>query len=226
MPHVMRTMLALLLVVFGLCQSGRGYSILTHEEIVDLLWADQIKPLLKQKFPAATEEELRKAHGYAYGGCLIQDMGYYPFGNKFFSDLVHYVRSGDFVEALLDESSDINEYAFALGALAHYTSDIVGHPVVNASVAREFPKLRAKYGPSVTYEEDKKAHIRTEFGFDVVQVAKQRYNSDAYHDVIGFEVAKPVVEGGFLNTYGICVGDVFGDVGVSIGTCRWLVSGA
>lgn len=226
MPNVIRTMLASLLVVFGLSQIGHGYSILTHEEIIDLLWADQIKPLLKQKFPAATEEELRKAHAYAYGGCLVQDMGYYPFGNKMFSDLVHYVRSGDFVEALLAESTDINEYAFSLGAMAHYAADIVGHPVVNAAVGREFPELRKKYGPIVTYAQNKKAHIRTEFGFDVVQVAKQRYNSDAYHDFIGFEVAKPVLERAFLKTYGISLSDVFGNVDLSIGTFRWSVSRA
>ncbi len=226
MPNAIRTMLALLLVFFALCQVGHGYSILTHEEIVDLLWADQIKPLLKQKFPAATEEELRKAHAYAYGGCLIQDMGYYPFGNKMFSDLVHYVRSGEFVEALLAESTDINEYAFSLGAMAHYAADIVGHPVVNEAVGREFPELRKKYGPIVTYAQNNKAHIRTEFGFDVVQVAKQRYNSDAYHDFIGFEVAKPVLERAFLKTYGISLGDVFGNVDLSIGTFRWSVSRA
>jgi len=226
MRNVIRTMVASLLVVFGLSQVGHGYSILTHEEIVDLLWADQLKPLLKQKFPAATEEELRKAHAYAYGGCLIQDMGYYPFGNKVFSDLVHYVRSGDFVEALLAESTDINEYAFSLGAMAHYAADIVGHPVVNAAVGREFPELRKKYGPIVTYAQNNKAHIRTEFGFDVVQVAKQRYNSDAYHDFIGFEVAKPVLERAFLKTYGISLGDVFGNVDLSIGTFRWAVSRA
>jgi len=226
MPKVIRTMMASLLVILGLVQTGHGYSILTHEEIVDLLWADQIKPLLKQKYPAATEEELRKAHAYAYGGCLIQDMGYYPFGNKMFSDLVHYVRSGDFVQALLAESTDINEYAFSLGAMAHYAADIVGHPVVNAAVGREFPELRKKYGPVVTYAENNKAHIRTEFGFDVVQVAKQRYNSDAYHDFIGFEVAKPVLERAFLKTYGISLSDVFGNVDLSIGTFRWSVSRA
>src|SRR5579859_7122378 len=226
MRNVIRTVAALLMVVFGLSQVGHGYSILTHEEIVDLLWADQMKPLLKQKFPAATEEDLRKAHAYAYGGCLIQDMGYYPFGNKMFSDLVHYVRSGDFVEALLSESTDINEYAFALGAMAHYVADIVGHPVVNAAVAREFPELGRKYGPIVTYAQNTKAHIRTEFGFDVVQVAKQRYTSDAYHDFIGFEVAKPVLERAFLKTYGIALSDVFGNLDLSIGSFRWSVSRA
>jgi hypothetical protein len=219
-------MVASLLVVFGLSQACSGYSILTHEEIVDLLWAEQMKPILTEKFPAATEDDLRKAHAYAYGGCLIQDMGYYPFGNKFFSDLVHYVRSGDFVEALLAESTDINEYAFALGAMAHYVADIVGHPVVNAAVAREFPELGRKYGPIVTYAQNNKAHIRTEFGFDVVQVAKQRYTSDAYHDFIGFEVAKPVLERAFLKTYGIALSDVFGNLDLSIGTFRWSVSQA
>jgi hypothetical protein len=110
--------------------------------------------------------------------------------------------------------------------LAHYVADIVGHPVVNAAVAREFPKLGAKYGPSVTYAENTKAHIRTEFGFDVVQVAKQRYTSDAYHDFIGFEVAKPVLERAFVKTYGIKLSDVFGNLDVSIGSFRWSVSRA
>jgi hypothetical protein len=219
-------MLAALLVVFSFSHVCNGYSILTHEEIVDLLWADQIKPLLKQKYPNATEEDLRKAHAFAYGGCLIQDMGYYPFGNTMFSDMVHYVRSGDFVEALLAESTDIDEYAFSLGALAHYVADIVGHPVVNTAVAREFPKLGAKYGPIVTYAQDHKAHIRTEFGFDVVQVAKQRYTSDSYHDFIGFEVAKPVMERAFLKTYGVKLSDIFANLDLSIGSFRWSVSRA
>lgn len=219
-------MLAALLIFFGFSQACSGYSILTHEEIIDLLWADQIKPLLKQKYPNATEEDLRKAHAYAYGGCLIQDMGYYPFGNTMFSDMVHYVRSGDFVDALLAESTDINEYAFSLGALTHYVADIVGHPVVNAAVSREFPKLGAKYGPIVTYAEDHKAHIRTEFGFDVVQVAKQRYTSDSYHDFIGFEVAKPVLERAFLKTYGVKLSDIFANLDLSIGSFRWSVSRA
>src|SRR4029077_7696711 len=142
MRNVCRIFMAIVLVVCGASRVCVGYSVLTHEEIVDLLWADQIKPLLLQKYPAASEDDLRVAHGYAYGGCLIQDMGYYPFGNRFFSDMVHYVRSGDFVQALLSEAADLNEYAFALGALSHYAADLAGHPAVNAAVAREFPKLR------------------------------------------------------------------------------------
>lgn len=226
MRNPIRAMLAALLLFFGFSQVCNGYSILTHEEIVDLLWADQIKPLLMEKYPNATEDDLRKAHAFVYGGCLIQDMGYYPFGNTLFSDMVHYVRSGDFVDALLSESTDIDEYAFSLGALAHYVADIVGHPVVNAAVAREFPKLGAKYGPIVTYAQDHKAHIRTEFGFDVVQVAKQRYTSDSYHDFIGFEVAKPVLERAFLKTYGVKLSDIFANLDLSIGSFRWSVSRA
>lgn len=226
MPKTVLKVFLFLLLVCGVGRVCSGYSVLTHEQIVDLLWADQIKPLLLAKFPNTSEEDIRKAHAYAYGGCLIQDMGYYPFGNKSFSDLVHYVRSGDFVIALLEEAGDVNEYAFALGALTHYAADNIGHPVVNAAVAQEFPKLGAKYGPSVTYAQDKKAHIRTEFGFDVVQVAKERYSSDAYHDFIGFEVAKPVLQRAFYKTYGIKLEDMFSDLDLSIGSFRWAVSRA
>lgn len=154
----------------------------------------------------------------------MQDMGYYPFGNKYFSDLVHYVRSGDFVEALLRDSTNLNEYAFALGALAHYSSDISGHPTINQVVALEFPKLRRKYGNEVTYEDDPKAHIRTEFGFDMEQVAKNRYTSDRYHDFIGFEVSKPLMERAFLETYNLKLEDVFGDPDLAIGSYRRSVS--
>ena len=216
--------LGLLLFVAFFSGSGSSYSVLTHEQVVDLMWKDQIQPLLLKRFPGATEEDLRKAHAYAYGGCVLQDMGYYPFGNKFFSDLVHYVRSGDFVEALLQDASDLNEYAFALGALSHYASDNSGHPTINRVVALEFPKLRKKYGDSVAYANDPKAHIRTEFGFDMVQVAKNRYTSDRYHDMIGFEVSKPLLGRAFQETYDLRLEDVFDDVDLAIGSYRRSVS--
>jgi len=214
--------LALVVSVFS-CPSS-GYSVLTHEQVVDLMWKDQIQPLLLKRFPGASEDDLLKAHAYAYGGSLVQDMGYYPFGSMFFSDLVHYVRSGDFVEALLRDSTDVNEYAFALGALSHYAADNSGHPTINQVVALEFPKLQKKYGNAVTYGDDPKAHIRTEFGFDMVQVAKNRYTSDRYHDMIGFEVSKPLLQRAFLETYGLKLEDVFGSVDLAIGSYRRSVS--
>ena len=204
--------------------ASRAYSVLTHEQVVDLLWKDDIEPLLMKRFPNANAEDLRKAHAFAYGGSLVQDMGYYPFGNKFFSDLTHYVRSGDFIVNLIDESSDLNEYAFALGALAHYSSDNMGHPAINESVAILFPKLRAKYGDMVTYEDNPKAHIRTEFGFDMTEVAKNRYTSDRYHDFIGFEISKPVLERAFLDTYGVPLNTVISNEDLAIGTFRRAIS--
>jgi hypothetical protein len=216
--------LAILLCIAICTNSSSAYSVLTHEQVVDLLWKDQIQPLLLRRFPHATPEDLRKAHAYAYGGCVVQDMGYYPFGNKFFSDLVHYVRSGDFVEHLLKDSSDLNGYAFALGVLTHYAADNSGHPAINHIVAIEFPKLKKKYGDIVTYAQDPKAHIRTEFGFDMVQVAKNRYTSDRYHDMVGFEVSKPLLERAFQETYGLKLNDVFGDEDLAIGSFRRAIS--
>jgi len=214
-----------IVVLLCACSSlGMAYSVLAHEEIVDLVWQDQIQPLLLQRFPSATANDLRKAHAYAYGGSLIQDMGYYPFGNKYFSDMTHYVRTGDFVEALLDDASDLNEYAFALGALAHYASDNTGHPTINRVVAMDFPKLERRYGSVVTYEDDHSAHIRTEFGFDMVQVAKNRYSSDRYHDFIGFEISKPLLDRAFQQTYGIPLTDVIHDQDLAFGTFRRAIS--
>lgn len=209
---------------FALRAACAAYSVLTHEQVVDLLWKDDIQPLLVKRFPDANPEDLRKAHAFAYGGSLVQDMGYYPFGNKYFSDLTHYVRSGDFIVNLVNEASDLNEYAFALGALAHYSADNMGHPAINESVAILFPKLREKYGSHVTYEDNPRAHIRTEFGFDMTQVAKNRYTSDRYHDFIGFEVSKPVLERAFQDTYGIPLSDVIKNEDLAIGTFRRAIS--
>src|ERR1700690_2151168 len=204
--------------------SSFAYSVLTHEEIVDLLWSDQIRPLLLKRYPGLSEEQITEAHAYAYGGAVIQDLGYYPFGSREFSDLVHYVRSGDFVRELLIESQDVNEYAFALGALSHYASDIAGHPAVNQAVAIEYPKLRAKYGKSVRYAQDKTAHLRTEFGFDMEQVAKNRYASQQYHDFIGFKVSKSLLERVFPVVYGVELNDVLAHQDLSIGSYRYSVS--
>jgi len=217
--------LALLLVVL-MCRGGSfAYSVLTHEEIVDLLWSDEIRPLLLRRYPGLSEDQIKEAHAYAYGGAVIQDMGYYPFGSKEFSNLVHYVRSGDFVRELLLESQDANEYAFALGALAHYASDITGHRMaVNEAVAIEYPKLRAKFGKSVTYAEDRTAHLKTEFGFDMLQVAKNRYPSQQYHDFIGFQVSKPLLERAFPVVYGAELKDVLAHEDLAIGSYRFSVS--
>jgi hypothetical protein len=215
---------ALLLAVLMCGSSAFAYSVLTHEEIVDLLWTDEIRPLLLQRYPGLSEDQLKEAHAYAYGGAVIQDLGYYPFGSKEFSDLVHYVRSGDFVRELLQESQDFNEYAFALGALSHYAADIAGHPAVNQSVAIEYPKLRAKFGKSVRYAQDKTAHLKTEFGFDTVQVAKNRYASQRYHDFIGFQVSKPLLERVFPVVYGVELKDVLTHEELAVGSYRFAVS--
>jgi hypothetical protein len=208
-----------------MCSGGlSAYSVLTHEEIVDLLWADEIRPLLLKQYPGLSEDQIREAHAYAYGGAVIQDLGYYPFGSKEFSNLVHYVRSGDFVRELLLESQDVNEYAFALGALSHYASDTAGHPAVNQAVAIEYPKLMAKFGKSVRYAQDKTAHLKTEFGFDTVQVAKNRYASQQYHDFIGFQVSKPLLERVFPVVYGLELKDVLTHEDLAVGSYRFAVS--
>jgi hypothetical protein len=217
--------MAAVLLLFTLCSSdGLAYSVLSHEEIVDLLWLDEIRPLLLKKYPGLTEDEIKEAHAYAYGGAVIQDLGYYPFGSGEFSQLAHYVRSGDFVVEMLRESADANEYAFALGALAHYSSDITGHPTVNRAVAIEYPKLRAKYGDSITYARNKTAHLKTEFGFDMVQVAKQRYASQQYHDFIGFKVSKPLLERAFPVVYVLPLKEVVPHEDLAIGSYRFSIS--
>ena len=212
------------LVVLLTARSASAYGVLAHEAVIDAVWERSIAPLLRSKFQAS-EDDLKKARAFAYGGSLIQDLGYYPFSSRTFGELAHYVRSGDFVEALLRDAANADEYAFALGALAHYSSDIDGHQLaVNPSVALLYPKLRAEFGPQITYEQNPAAHLKTEFGFDVIQIVRGAYLPTMYHDFIGFDVAKPVLERAFRDTYGININDVFGDLDLAVGSFRYAVS--
>ena len=206
-------------------REAAAYSVLAHEANIDALWDSVIRPLLTKRFPRATIEDVKQARAFAYGGSVIQDLGYYPFGSHFFSNLLHYTRTGDFVEAMISDSHDVNEYAFALGALAHYAADNVGHPeAVNRAVALMFPKLRAKYGDVVTYEQSPASHVIVEFSFDVVQAASGAYASEAFHDFIGFEVSKALLERTFKAIYGLEMKDMFLSEDMAIGSYRHAIS--
>ena len=220
-----RSIVALLLVL-GLLSPprARAYSVLTHEEVVDMAWLPYIVPLLYARYPNLTEDQLREAHGYAYGGSIIQDIGYYPFGSHQFSDILHYARTGDFVAALLHDSTTADEYAFALGALAHFCGDVYGHPSINQVTAEEYPTLRRRFGRFVTYGENPVAHLRTEFGFDVVEVAHGRYSQQNYRDFIGFQVSKDLLNRAFLETYGLPVTAILTHEDLAIGSYRRAVS--
>ena len=202
-----------------------AYSILSHEALVDAAWDSSFLPRLRERFPDASPDQLQRARAYAYGGCLIQDMGYYPYGNRLFTDLTHYVRAGAFVSALVAEATDLDEYAFALGAAGHYAGDGDGHAIgTNRAVPISYPALRRKFGDVVAYGEDPMAHVRVEFGFDVVQVAAGRYHSASYMDFVGFEVARPLLERAFRRTYGLEMKDLFTDLERAVGTYRRAVS--
>ncbi len=225
-PNRGRTLLVSALIALMLAPTppAAAYSVLSHEQVLDLAWKTHIVPLLQARYPGLTPDQLKDAHAYAYGGAIIQDIGYYPFGSKLLSDMLHYVRSGDFVSNLIREARTPEEYAFALGALAHYTADTYGHPAVNQATASEYPRLRHRYGPVVTYDEDPRAHLQTEFGFDVLEVVQQRYAPEGYHDFIGFQVAKPVFERAFQDTYGLPLDQVLVHEDLAIGTYRKTVS--
>lgn len=204
---------------------GNAYAVLSHQALIDTVWETHLKPLLKAKYPHATEEELSAAQAYAYGGSIVQDLGYYPHGSHFFSDLAHYVRSGDFVMAMLRDSQDVYQYAFALGALSHYATDNEGHSIgTNRSVPILYPPLRKKFGDIVTYEDDELAHVKTEFGFDVLQIAQQHYAPSSYHDFIGFEVSRPLLDQAFQQTYGMELKSVLDDETLALNTYRHDVS--
>jgi hypothetical protein len=188
-----------------------AYSVQSHEELIDLNWKPAIRPFLHARFPHATDAELEQAHAFAFGGCAIQDLGYYPFSNEFFSDLAHYVRSADFIRNLFNEAKNPNELAFAIGALSHYVGDTTGHSLaVNPAVADGFPALAKKYGPVVTYDEDPHAHVRTEFAFDIDEISKHRMAPSAYLRHVGLRVPADLLARAFFDTYGLNFEQILG----------------
>ncbi len=192
-------------------QPSEAYSFLTHEAMVDVAWHGSIRPLLLARFPTATAAQLREARGYVYGGATIQDMGYYPFGHQFFSNLTHYVRPGDFINNLFRDAQTVDEYAFAIGALSHYVGDNNGHRyATNPSTAIEFPPLAKKYGPIVTYDQAPHAHVRTEFAYDVEQLSQNRFAPAGYLRGAGFRVPRRLLERAFFDTYGLRLRRVLG----------------
>ncbi len=196
--------LVFLLALLSLALPARSYSVLTHEQLIDLTWKDSIRPLLLSRYPGLTEAQLLEAHAYAYGGCAIQDLGYYPAGNMFFSDLTHYVRTGDFVASLFRHATNADELAFAIGALSHYVGDTIGHPLAtNRAVAMEFPKLGAKFGPNVNYAENPHAHVQAEFAFDIDGISKHRFAPAAYLKHIGLAVPTHQLAVAYYETYGL-----------------------
>jgi hypothetical protein len=225
--RLVRLVVASALGLAAVCAPTRvaAYSVLAHEANIDALWETTIKAMLQARFPDATAADILEARSYAYGGCVIQDLGYYPFGSHFFSNLLHYVRTGDFIQALIREAGDVREYAFALGALGHYAADNDGHRIaVNRAVPMMYPKLKARFGSRVTYAQSPTSHVLVEFSFDVVQLAASAYLPEAYHNFIGFHVAKPLLERAFSDTYGIRMKDIFLNEDLAIGTYRHAVA--
>jgi hypothetical protein len=167
-----------------------AYSLLTHEKLIDLTWQDSIVPLLLSRYPTLTPAQLEQARAYAYGGCVIQDIGYYPYGDAAFSNLTHYVRSGDFIVNLFRNAKNADELAFAVGALSHYIGDSVGHlEAINLAVPVEFPKLLAQFGPEVT--------------FDINEIAHHRMAPVHYQRYIGLEVPVQQLSLAYYQTYGL-----------------------
>jgi len=136
--------------------------VLTHEEIVETCSARRNSPPLAQEIPRPHRTANQGAHAYAYGGAVIQTSAITRFGHVESVIWVHTSQWG-FRDRDAQDSQDANEYALRWARVAHYASDITvtrGEP----PVAIEYPKLRAKFGDSVRYAQDKTAHLRTEFG--------------------------------------------------------------
>lgn len=204
MKRLQKILLLSLVMLIAWQRQATAYLLLTHEQLIDLTWKNSIVPLLLSHYPNLTPAQLDEARAYAYGGCVIQDIGYYPFGDASFSDLTHYVRTGDFIVSLFRNAQNADELAFAVGALSHYIGDSVGHALAtNRAVPIEFPKLGAKYGPVVNYAEGQHQHVQTEFAYDIDEIAHRRLAPLRFLRHIGLQVPIKQLALAYYQTYGL-----------------------
>src|SRR5215203_3025131 len=125
MMRVVGCFLILISLLLAQPTHSAAFSVLAHQAVVDRSWDATLTPEIRRRFPGT---DLKRARAFAYGGSHVADLGYFPLGSKLFTELLHYVRTGDFVTNLIASARDADEYAFALGALAHYVADTTGHP--------------------------------------------------------------------------------------------------
>ena len=217
-----RISISILLLLLSFPVTSRAFSVLAHQAIVDQNWKDQLVPLIRKRFPTVSEQDLKDARSYARAGSHLPDLGYFPFGSREFTDLLHYVRTGDFINRLIAEANTVDEYAFAFGVMAHYEGDTLGHPLAtNLSVPKIFPKLEEQYGDTVTYAESPTSHLQTEFRFDILQIAHRHEIPDLFEHSIEFKVPKDFLNRVFKETYGLELSDLFTNFDVALTTYRW-----
>ena len=215
--------LAVLTLLLCLPTRGAAFSVLAHQAVVDRSWDATLAPAILRHFPGT---DLERARAFAYGGSHVADLGYFPLGNQLFTELLHYVRTGAFIGNLFAAAHDGNEYAFALGALAHWIADTTGHPeATNRVVPEIYPKLREEFGDQVTYADDHGSHLTTEFRFDVFQMARTKGGRDIFHHALQFEVATRALDEAFQKTYGLRLDDLFANTDAAILTYRWAFRG-
>jgi len=107
-------------------------------------------------FPV-TNSEVRRAF---LAGCLGPDMGMFPGGESLFSDLAHYVRSGELARAMIRCATSDTSRAFAWGWATHVLADALIHPFINVAAG----DVRGR--ETLTYADDPGLHLVVEIGAD------------------------------------------------------------
>lgn len=109
-----------------------------------------------------------RARGAFLHGALSPDAGYFPRGDRLFSELAHLARTGDLARALVEEAHTSAQRAHAWGWLTHLLGDLAIHPLVNAAHGERVHGSRAR---PVTSTDDEAGHMRLEYGLDAALFA-------------------------------------------------------
>ena len=205
LPRFQTIVLLLAVLFFPWGGDARAYSLLTHEQLIDLTWQDSIVPLLLSRYPNLTPAQLDEARAYAYGGCVIQDIGYYPFGDAVFLQ-PHPLHA--LAAILSSTSSAMQRMPTSWPSPSARSPTTSATPsatpqATNRAVPVEFPKLGAQYGPVVNYAEGQHQHVQTEFAFDIDQIAHHRLAPLHYLRHIGLRVPVQQLSDSFYQTYGM-----------------------
>ena len=130
-----------------------------------------------------------------YCGALAPDMGMLPGSDRLFTDLAHYLKTGELARCLVSKANSAIETAYAWGWVTHVLADAGLHPAINRASGDH------------SWAESPTSHMRVEFGLDFQRLGDQpslggaRVRStpgpsllaSAYMEVYGLQVDERVV---------------------------------
>ena len=196
---------------------GRAFSVTAHQGVVDQAWGLTLVPLIRQRFPNATDRELTEAHAYARGGSISPILVLSARESFVFRPAA--LRSHRrFRQPSVNWGQLSGRICVRLGMLGHYEAPagIRKRPIFRCpSSIPSSSRNTATPSPMRTHPRAPTNSIRCAAG------RSSQRNTDLFEHSIDFKVPRDALERAFAETYGLQLNDLFDNYDIAIYTYRW-----